>query len=76
MAAIENCTAVLTDPEGRFKLSTTEAQAAFADLTLYTNAESCPMVRFTSTVVHAIDDRLADMGLFQVCVSNPMGRLS
>ncbi|KAJ5819363.1 guanine deaminase [Penicillium riverlandense] len=43
MAAIKNCTAVLTDPRGRFQMSPTEAQAAFTDLSLYTNAESCPM---------------------------------
>ncbi|KAE8156931.1 cytidine deaminase-like protein [Aspergillus tamarii] len=43
IAAIANCTAILTDPYGRFRLTASEAQAAFADLTLYTNAESCPM---------------------------------
>ncbi|RAQ48237.1 hypothetical protein AFCA_013294 [Aspergillus flavus] len=43
IAAITNCTAVLTDPHGRFRLTASEAQAAFVDLTLYTNAESCPM---------------------------------
>ncbi|KAH8705697.1 guanine deaminase [Talaromyces proteolyticus] len=43
MAAIKNCTAVLTDPHGRFRLSPSAAESAFADLTLYTNAESCPM---------------------------------
>ncbi|CAL5869227.1 uncharacterized protein PFLUO_LOCUS3455 [Penicillium psychrofluorescens] len=44
MAAIKNCTAILTDPHGKFRMSASEAQDAFADLTLYTNAESCPMV--------------------------------
>ncbi|OTA88072.1 hypothetical protein M434DRAFT_34979 [Hypoxylon sp. CO27-5] len=43
MVAIDNCTAILTDPSGLYKLSTSEALEAFADLTLYTNAESCPM---------------------------------
>ncbi|KKK13563.1 hypothetical protein ARAM_001732 [Aspergillus rambellii] len=43
IAAINNCTAILTDPNGRFRLSPAEAQDAFADLTIYTNAESCPM---------------------------------
>lgn len=43
IAAIANCTAILTDPKGRFRLTPSEAEAAFADLTLYTNAESCPM---------------------------------
>lgn len=45
IAAIQNCTAILTDPNGRYNLTGTQAIAAFADLTLYTNAESCPMVR-------------------------------
>lgn len=43
MAAIENCTAILTDPK-RYNLTTAQALTAFADLSLYTNAESCPMV--------------------------------
>jgi tRNA(Arg) A34 adenosine deaminase TadA len=44
IAAIKNCTSILTDPNGKFRMSAPEAQEAFADLTLYTNAESCPMV--------------------------------
>ncbi|KAJ6020660.1 guanine deaminase [Penicillium herquei] len=43
IAAITNCTNILTDPNGTFRLTATEAEAAFADLSLYTNAESCPM---------------------------------
>ncbi|KAJ5464324.1 guanine deaminase [Penicillium daleae] len=43
IAAIKNCTSILTDPHGKFRMSASEAQDAFADLTLYTNAESCPM---------------------------------
>ncbi|KAH8651254.1 nucleoside deaminase [Xylariales sp. PMI_506] len=43
VAAINNCTAILTDPNGEYRLSPSEATAAFADLSLYTNAESCPM---------------------------------
>ncbi|KAL1618021.1 hypothetical protein SLS54_007554 [Diplodia seriata] len=43
MAAIANCTAVLTDPEGRYRLNASEALDAFSRLSLYTNAESCPM---------------------------------
>ncbi|KAJ5569390.1 guanine deaminase [Penicillium hetheringtonii] len=35
--------AILTDPMGHFQLTPSEAQAAFNDLSLYTNAESCPM---------------------------------
>ncbi|KAI0843757.1 cytosine deaminase [Hypoxylon sp. FL0890] len=43
IAAMNNCTSILTDPSGPYKLSPSEALAAFANLTLYTNAESCPM---------------------------------
>jgi hypothetical protein len=44
ISAINNCTNILTNPEGEFRLTASEAQNAFADLSLYTNTESCPMV--------------------------------
>lgn len=43
IAGINNCSAVLTDPQGHWKYTPAEAAAAFHDLTLYTNAEPCPM---------------------------------
>jgi len=43
IAAINNCSAILTDPNGPYKLSPRAALQAFKDLTLYTNAESCSM---------------------------------
>lgn len=43
IVAIQNCSAMLTDPSGRFKLTPSQALDAFAQLSLYTNAESCPM---------------------------------
>ncbi|SMR42600.1 unnamed protein product [Zymoseptoria tritici ST99CH_1E4] len=43
MAAINNCTAVLSDPDGHYKLSPAEIQKAWHQLTLYTTAEPCPM---------------------------------
>ncbi|KAJ7102819.1 guanine deaminase [Mycena epipterygia] len=43
IAAINNCSAILTDPSGPYKLSPTLALDAFVQLSLYTNAESCPM---------------------------------
>ncbi|KAK3113497.1 hypothetical protein LTR53_009175, partial [Teratosphaeriaceae sp. CCFEE 6253] len=43
IAGINNCTAVLTDPQGAYRLSPAQAQAAFRNLTLYTTAEPCPM---------------------------------
>lgn len=44
IAAITNCTDILTNKHGRFKLTSLEALEAFKEFTLYTNAESCPMV--------------------------------
>ncbi|KAK5731894.1 hypothetical protein LTR17_010969 [Elasticomyces elasticus] len=43
IAAINNCTAVLTDPNGRYRLSSAETLEAYKSLTLYTTAEPCPM---------------------------------
>jgi tRNA(Arg) A34 adenosine deaminase TadA len=43
MAAINNCTAVLSDPNGHYKLSPSEVQNTWHHLTLYTTAEPCPM---------------------------------
>ncbi|EEY21456.1 FCY1p [Verticillium alfalfae VaMs.102] len=43
MAAIANCSHILTDPTGPYNMTVAEALAAFSDLTIYTNAESCPM---------------------------------
>ncbi|KAI0723473.1 cytidine deaminase-like protein [Earliella scabrosa] len=43
MAAIQNCTSILTDPSGPFNFTPNQVQAAFSQLSLYTNAESCPM---------------------------------
>lgn len=43
LAAINNCTSILGDPNGPYKLSPSKITATWKDLTLYTNAESCPM---------------------------------
>lgn len=43
IAAINNCTAVLRDPSGPYRLSPVEVMAAYKDLTLYMTAEPCPM---------------------------------
>jgi tRNA(Arg) A34 adenosine deaminase TadA len=43
IAAINNCTAVLRDPNGPYKLSPEETSEAWKQLSLYTTAEACPM---------------------------------
>ncbi|KIW95744.1 uncharacterized protein Z519_04329 [Cladophialophora bantiana CBS 173.52] len=43
IAAINNCSRILTDPDGQYKLSGPEALSAMGDLSLYTTAEACPM---------------------------------
>ncbi|KAE8379991.1 cytidine deaminase-like protein [Aspergillus bertholletiae] len=77
IAAITNCTTVLTDPHGRFRLTTSEAQDAFADLTLYTNAESCPMCAsairwagFREYVYGTSIDTLVQNGWSQIHISS------
>ncbi|KAL0564545.1 hypothetical protein V5O48_017501 [Marasmius crinis-equi] len=43
IAAINNCTQILTSPTGPYRLTPSQASSAFTSLTIYTNAESCPM---------------------------------
>lgn len=43
MVAINNCTKILTDPQGEYRLSAAEVSEIWPTLSLYTNAESCPM---------------------------------
>jgi hypothetical protein len=45
MAAINNCTKILTSPEGPYKYTGPQALDALTQLSLYTTAEACPMVR-------------------------------
>ncbi|KAB8229762.1 nucleoside deaminase [Aspergillus alliaceus] len=77
ITAITNCTAILTDPAGRFRLTPSQAQAAFADLTLYTNAESCTMCAsairwagFKEYVYGTSIDTLAQKGWAQINISS------
>jgi tRNA(Arg) A34 adenosine deaminase TadA len=46
IAAIHNCSSILTDSRGAYYLSSGEALEAFRDLSLYTTAEACPMVYY------------------------------
>ncbi|KAK6208992.1 hypothetical protein LQW54_006740 [Pestalotiopsis sp. IQ-011] len=43
MAAVQNCSEIFTDPSGPYNMTAAEALDAFSELSLYTNAESCPM---------------------------------
>lgn len=49
ISAINNCSEILTDPNGEYKLSASEALKAYSTLSLYTNAEPCQMVRYLIT---------------------------
>ncbi|KAK2060756.1 hypothetical protein LY76DRAFT_591175 [Colletotrichum caudatum] len=77
MVAIDNCSAIFVDPEGPFQMTPAEALAAFADLTLYTNAESCPMCAsairwagFKEYVYGTSIDALVDKGWGQINVNS------
>lgn len=77
MAAINNCTAILTDPSGPYKLSPAGALKAFAQLSLYTNAESCPMCAsairwagFREYVYGTSIDTLVEKGWGQIRISS------
>ncbi|KAJ7054875.1 guanine deaminase [Mycena amicta] len=73
IAAINNCTAILTDPDGLHKLSPSQALSAFAQSSLYTNAESCPMCasairwsNFREYIYGSSIDRLIENGWGQI----------
>ncbi|KAI2467640.1 cytosine deaminase [Annulohypoxylon bovei var. microspora] len=77
MSAISNCTRILTDASGPYKLSPSAAIAAFTDLTLYTNAESCPMCAsairwagFREYVYGSTIDALVAKGWGQIRISS------
>lgn len=44
MAAIGNCSTIFTAKNGNYGFTADQALNAFSQLSLYTNAESCPMV--------------------------------
>ncbi|KAL5397179.1 hypothetical protein PMIN06_003714 [Paraphaeosphaeria minitans] len=77
IAAIQNCTAVLTSPSGPYNLSTSAALAAFSQLSLYTNAESCPMCAsairwagFKEYIYGTSIDTLVEKGWGQIRISS------
>ncbi|KAL2859580.1 hypothetical protein BJX68DRAFT_226526 [Aspergillus pseudodeflectus] len=65
ISAILNCTSILQDPVGKYKLSPAETVEAFEDLSLYTNAESCPMVS-----VPTLDKLLSPFLLKEITAAN------
>ncbi|KAK3984731.1 cytidine deaminase-like protein [Cladorrhinum sp. PSN332] len=77
ITAITNCSQILTSPDGPYRLSPTQALAAFVDLTLYTNAESCPMCAsairwagFKEYVYGTSIDELVEKGWGQIRISS------
>lgn len=77
MAAISNCSAVLTDPNGAYKLTPADALLAMAEFSLYTNAESCPMCAsairwagFKEYVYGTSIDTLIEKGWGQIRISS------
>ena len=77
IAVIRNCSEVLTDPEGPYNLSPSEALSAFSQLSLYTNAESCPMCAsairwagFKEYIYGTSIDTLIEKGWGQIRISS------
>lgn len=64
IVAINNCSQLLTDPDGPYKLSSAQTLKAWSDFSLYTTAEACPMV-FPPTCVtlSKISDRYNEVRL-------------
>ena len=61
ISVINNCSEILTDPNGEYKLSASEALKAYSTLSLYTNAEPCPMVLLPSLHPLHLADRSASV---------------
>lgn len=77
IAAITNCSAILTDVGGDFKLSSTDALEAFKDFSLYTTAEACPMCAsairwsgFREYIYATSIDTLFEKGWGQISISS------
>ncbi|KAI5269769.1 guanine deaminase [Aureobasidium subglaciale] len=77
IAAIANCTSILTDPSGPYNLTASQAQSSFSSLSLYTNAESCPMCAsairwagFKEYIYGTSIDTLVERGWGQIRISS------
>lgn len=76
IAAINNCTSLLTDPRGEWRLNGEEARASFHRFSLYTTAEPCPMCAaairwagFKETLVGTSSAGLTRLGWPQMQIS-------
>ncbi|KAL3491101.1 cytidine deaminase-like protein [Aspergillus germanicus] len=77
ISAILNCTSILQDPVGKYRLSPAETIEAFKGLSLYTNAESCPMCAsairwngFKEYIYGTSIARLVEYGFAQITISS------
>lgn len=77
MAAIQNCSEIFTDPSGPYNMTAAEALDAFSQLSLYTNAESCPMCAsaiqwsgFAEYIYGTSIDTLIEKGWGQIRISS------
>jgi len=77
IAAINNCTSVLRDPKGPYKLSPEETSEAWKDLSLYTTAEACPMCAsairwagFKEYIYATSSETLTENGWLQISISS------
>ncbi|KAI1499452.1 cytidine deaminase-like protein [Biscogniauxia marginata] len=77
ISAINNCSNILKDLEGPHALSPSDAAAALTELSIYTNAESCPMCAsairyagFKEYIYGTSIDKLVERGWSQIHISS------
>lgn len=77
ISAISNCTTLLSSPLGPYNFSLTQTSTAFSQLSLYTNAESCPMCAsairwagFKEYIYGTSIDTLIEKGWRQIRISS------
>ncbi|KAH8683148.1 cytidine deaminase-like protein [Tricladium varicosporioides] len=77
ISGINNCSAVLSDPNGEYKLSPLEISKAWRFLSLYTNAEPCPMCAsairwsgFAECIYGTSIDALVEKGWNQISLTS------
>ncbi|EMF10867.1 cytidine deaminase-like protein, partial [Sphaerulina musiva SO2202] len=77
ISAISNCTQILSSPLGPYNFTLTQTSTAFSQLSLYTNAESCPMCAsairwagFKEYIYGTSIDTLIEKGWRQIRISS------